>query len=149
MHSTFACCSMGESLITTKIFYGHNFSQSRTHYMCLSLCSHQIRLKWQRPLPWSSHTWEATTFIRMCGQMLLTKSWCGEKGNSYDVYAVSVMKDTVASSLATCPGKYCLSHHCSLLKMDQFCVESWEDASAEHWWAHVSKCFYNFQSFKF
>ena len=69
-----------------------NFSQSRTYYMCLSLCSYEIRLKWQRPLPWSSYMWEATMFIRMCGQMLLMKSWCGE-GNFHDVYAVSVMKD--------------------------------------------------------
>ena len=62
--------------------------------------------------------------------MLLAKSWCVEKGNSHDVYAVSVMKDTVALSLATCPGKYYLSLHCS---MDWFCVESWvEDASVEH-----------------
>ena len=34
-------------------------------------------------------------FIRMCGQLLLAKSWCGERGNSHDIYAVSVIKDSV------------------------------------------------------
>ena len=31
----------------------------------------------------------------MCGQLLLVKSWCGERGNSLDIYAASVMKDSV------------------------------------------------------
>ena len=34
-------------------------------------------------------------FIRMCGQLLLAKSWCGERENSRDVYAVLVIKDNV------------------------------------------------------
>ena len=36
-------------------------------------------------------------FIRICGQMLLVKSWCGERGNSNNIYmyAVSVMRDSI------------------------------------------------------
>ena len=136
---------MGENLMIKKIFYSRNFSQSRTYYMRLSLCSYQIRLKWQRLLPWSSHTWEATkdVWADAVGEELVWR-----KENFHDIYAVSVMKDTVASSLATCPRKYCLLFHCYLLKMDWFCVESWEE-DVKHWCAHVLKCFYIFQSFKF
>ena len=39
-----------------------------------------------------------TIFIRMCGQLLLAKSWCVEEKKEIDshaIYAVSAMKDSV------------------------------------------------------
>ena len=76
-------------------------------------------------------------FIRMCGQLLLVKSWCEERGNFHNVYAVSViMKNSVI-----------VGHLPRKLSLEQFCVKSWEeDASVKRWHACVSKCLEYFRS---
>ena len=85
----------------------------------------------------------------MCGQLLLAKSWCGEKGNSHDVYAVLVMKDNVV--VGHLPRKN-IAYRFTIPyeRWNESVGESWEkDASVDHWRACVSKCLEYFRSFKF